>query len=279
MLAQVTTGEYLDIHVGGADVRLHAPQSLLDVVDQMCAYVPRAWSGASPPLTIGVHFTSDLWHIGGDAPASRKTLSQNSTLPQLAGAAISSLLAEVAHHRQVSVWRAAVVEHRGRALALVGDDWESAITLAAHLHARGWRMVSGDYALVDLETMRAMPFRKALHVSSAALPQFPLAYRGAIEASPWYSSANAISFYAIDPTIVDGPTAWADGAVIGTVFKVDGRIAERPSLEAGEDFAISETVKRSDLHADVDSAMLVLGGFIESADFIESWFSAPSYAR
>jgi hypothetical protein len=127
--------------------------------------------------------------------------------------------------------------------------------------------------------MRAMPFRKALHVSSAALPQFPLAYRGAIEASPWYSSANAISFYAIDPTIVDGPTAWADGAVIGTVFKVDGRIAERPSLEAGEDFAISETVKRSDLQADVDSAMLVLGGFIESADFIESWFSAPSYAR
>jgi hypothetical protein len=274
MFAQIKAPEYLDIHFAEADARIHAPQSVLDVLDQMFAHLPRRWSGALPPIAINVAFESDMWQIGGSAPGSLKTLSQSSTLPQIAGAAVASLLAELSHHRNISVWRAAVVEFEGYALGLVGDDWESAITLAAHLHARGWRMVSGDYALVELSSMNAIPFRKSLHMSSSSVASFPLAYRGAIEASPWYSSTHAISFYAIDPTIVNGTSAWGERSVIRAVLKVDGRIGERPSLEAGENFAISETVSRSDLHQNVNSAMLILGGFIETADFIESWFSA-----
>jgi hypothetical protein len=274
MLAQVKAPEYLDFHFADADARVHAPQSVLDILDQMFAHIPRGWSGALTPIAIDVTFKSDVWHISGSARGSRKMLAQTSTLPQIAGAAVSSLLAELSHHREISIWRSAVVEFEGQALALVGDDWESAITLAAHLHARGWRMVSGDYALVDLTTMSAIPFRKSLHVSSASVASFPLAYRGAIEASPWYSSAHAISFYAIDPTIVNGPSAWGDRSTIRSVLKVDGRIGQHPSLEAGEDFAISETLKRSDLHDNVDCAMLVAGGFIETADFIERWYRA-----
>jgi hypothetical protein len=136
-------------------------------------------------------------------------------------------------------------------------------------------MVSGDYALVELAEMSAIPFRKALHVSSASVASFPIAYRGAIEASPWYSSAHAISFYAIDPTIVNGASAWGNRSKICSVLKVDGRLAEHPSLEAGEDFAISESFSRASLPDDIDCAMLIGGNeFIETADFIERWFSA-----
>lgn len=274
MLAQVKAPEHIDVHFADADARVRAPQNILDVLDRMFAHLPREWSGALPPIAIDVEFESDVWNIGGTAPGSRKTLAQSSTMPQIAGAAVSSLLSEVAHHRGFSVWRAAVVEYNGHALAVVGDDWESAITLAAHLHARGWKMISGDYALVDLDSMNAIPFRKSLHVSSSSVASFPLAYRGAIEASPWYSSVHAISFYAIDPTIVNGQRAWGERSKIQSVLKVDGRIGERPSLEAGENFSITESLNRSDLHDDVDTAMLIMGGFIETADFIERWFSA-----
>ena len=274
MLAQVKAPEHIDVHFADADARINAPQNVLTVLDQLFAHLPREWSYALTPISITVAFESNVWNIGGSAPGSKKTLCQNSTLPQIAGAAVASLLAELSHQRGISVWRAAVVEYDGHALGLVGDDWESAITLAAHLHARGWKMVSGDYALVDLDTMNAIPFRKALHVSSASVASFPLAYRGAIEGSPWYSSAHAISFYAIDPTMVNGQSAWGDRARIRSVLKVDGRIAERPSLEAGENFSITETLMRSDLHGDVNSAMLIMGGFIETADFVERWFSA-----
>lgn len=274
MLAQIKAPEHIDVHFADADARIHAPQNVLDVLDRMFAHLPREWSGAQPPITIDVTFASDVWNIGGHAAGSRKTLAKSSTVPQIAGAAVASLLAELSYHRDVSVWRAAVVEYDGHALGLVGDDWESVITLAAHLHGRGWKMVSGDYALVDLASMTAIPFRKSLHVSSASVASFPLAYRGAIEASPWYSSEHTISFYAIDPTIVNGPSAWGDRATIRSILKVDGRMGERPSLEASENFSITETLFRDDLHADVNSAMLIMGGFIETADFIERWFSA-----
>lgn len=274
MLAQFQGPKHLDLHFADADARVHAPQGVLGVLDQMFAHVPRRWSGVLPPISIDVTFDAGMWCINGSARRSRKTLGQASTLPQVAGAAVSSLLAEFSEVRNVSVWRAAVVEFEGHALTLIGDDWESAITLAAHLHARGWKMVSGDYALVDLPTMHAIPFRKALHVSSGSVTLFPLAYRGAIEASPWYSSAHAISFYAIDPTIVNGPAAWGDRSLIRSVLKVDGRLEEHPSLEACEDFSITETISRTDLPDEVECAMLIAGGFIDTADFIERWFSA-----
>jgi hypothetical protein len=269
-----STSPRLDVHLPGIDARVRAPQHVLDVVDQMFAHLSHVWTGEGTPVAIDVTFDDDTWQIGGTAASSRKTLSRNSSLTQVAGAAIASLLAEFGEARGLSVWRAAVVERGNHALVLVGDDWESAITLAAHLHARGWRVVSGDYAIIDLATMQALPFRKLLHVSSASVADFPLPYRGAIEASPWYSSTHAISFYAIDPTGVNGSAAWGTQSSVRAIVKVDGRSAQHASLEAGDNFSITETLSRSDIPANVDTAMLIMGGFIETADFLERWFSA-----
>jgi hypothetical protein len=274
MLVQTKLPQHLDFHFADADLRLRAPKVILDVLEQMFARIPRKWSGTAAPLAIDVALENDVWRIDGSSPNAHKVLGGASSPAQVTGAAVASLLAELATERAVSVWRAAIVEFEGNALALVGDDWESAITLAAHLHTRGWRIVGGDYGLVDLATMTALPFRKLLHVSSASVASFPLAYRGAVEASPWYSSTHALAFYAIDPTLVNGPAAWAERSRIKAILNVDGRIAEHPSLEAGNDFSITESLRRSDIRVDVDSAMLVLGGFIETADFLERWFGA-----
>jgi hypothetical protein len=273
MLAQLKAPDHLDFHFAGADMRLRAPQPVLDVLDQMFARIPRAWSGSQAAIALDVTLDG-VWRIAGNSPSSLKILGAASTLPQVAGAAISSLLAELTSGRPISVWRAAIVEFEGNALALVGDDWETAITLAAHLHVRGWRIVSGDYGLVDVTTMTALPFQELLHVSSSSVASFPLAYRGAVEASPWYSSAHAIAFYAIDPTLVNGQAAWGERATIRSILKVDGRIGKHPSLEVVEDFGITESLRLSDLPAGSGHAMLVPGSFIETADFLERWFSA-----
>jgi hypothetical protein len=273
VLAQVNAPEHLDFHFADADLRVRAPQSVLAVLDQMFARIPREWSGAKPAIALDVIFDG-VWHIAGSALSATKVLGAASSLPQVSGACVSSLLAELAANASISIWRAAIVEFEGNALALVGDDWETAITLAAHLHARGWRIVSGDYGLVDLTTMTALPFRKLLHVSSSSVASFPLAYRGAVEASPWYSSAHAIAFYAIDPTLVNGQGAWAESSRLRSILKVDGRIGKHPSLEVVEDFAITESLKLHDLTTEVGHAMLIPGSFIETADFLERWFRA-----
>jgi hypothetical protein len=276
MLVQPTTAEYLDFHFAGTDARVSAPQRILSVLNQMLAPLSSTWVGLKSPIAIEIAFDEEVWRITGSSPSAGKALGRLTPLPQVAGAAISSLLAELAHHRAVSVWRATIVESQGNALAFVGDDWESCITLTAHLHARGWRILSGDYALVDIPTMTAIPFQKLLHVNSSSLSSFPLAYRRAVEASPWYSLAHTIAFYAIDPTLVTGTVAWAEQCVIRSILKVDGRIADHPTLEAAEDFAITETLRLSDLGVGLDSAMLIPGSFIETADFVERWFHTLS---
>ena len=277
MLAQTIAPEHLDVHVADTDLRLHAPQSVLAVIDQMFACIPRTWTGSQPALALDVAFDG-VWRIAGSSPQAGKVLGAASSLPQVAGAAVAALLAEVAAQRLVSVWRAAIVAFEGNALALVGDDWETTITLAAHLHARGWRIVSGDYAVVDLPTMTALPFQKLLHVSSSSVASFPLAYRGAIEASPWYSSPHAIAFYAIDPSLVNGHLAWAPRSTIRGILNVDGRLGKNPSLEAVDDFCLSECLRLSDLPVDVAHAMLIPGPFVETADFLERWFHALTHA-
>jgi hypothetical protein len=247
---------------------------VLAIVDRMLAHVPRTWSNAEPPLKINVGFDSNLWSVYGTAPSSRKSLGRLSALPRVAGAVVSSLLAELAHARHFNVWRAAVAERDGRALALIGDDWEPCVTLIAHLHTRGWRILGGDYALVAGDTYVVKAFKKVLHANSSCIGSFPVWYRRAIEASPWYSTPQVVAFYAIDPALVEGAPSWAEQAPLHAVVRVDGHAAEHPSLEAIDDFSIARGLRQSDLrNAGIEVAALVLGDYIETCDLLERWFA------
>jgi hypothetical protein len=271
--AILTTRAELRLNIADADVLISGPKGVVDVVDRMLEHVSRQWSSANAPLQILVEFDSEMWRVSGAAPAGRKVLGRLSALPQVAGAVISSLLAELAFHRNFNVWRAAVVEHDGQALVMIGDDWESCVTITAHLHTRGWRILGGDYALVSGDTLVVTAFKKVLHANSSCIASFPLWYRRAIEASPWYSTSQAIAFYAIDPTLVEGPAAWGERAPLRAVLKVDGLVADHPSLETVAEFNFPSGFARNALtRAGIEIASLVLGEYIETCDLLEKWF-------
>jgi hypothetical protein len=236
--------------ISGFDVRICAPPSL----QQVLSHVDRDWTNARTALQIDARFQVDSWYIAGTAPDSKKILGHGSALPQVAGAVVASLIAEIAYHRDVNVWRAAVVERHGKALVLAGNDWESCVTLAAHLRTRGWRLLGGDYALVTCDTLSAAPcHKKALHANSSSVASFPLWYRPAVEASPRYSCFDLLEFYAIDPTMVGDESPWAQTSPIRAFLKVDGHIAARPAQK-------------------IEVATLVRSDFSETCDFIERWF-------
>jgi hypothetical protein len=266
--------EYLDLRVADTDFRVRAPQAVLGVVDRMLTHVSRETSGNSSRHEIDVRFEADLWRVSGSSSHATKTLSSTSGLPRVAGATVSSLLTELAEHRNVRVVRATAVERDGAALMMIGDDWENCVALAAHLHTRGWHILSGDYALLECDTLSALGFKKMLHANSSSVPSFPLWYRRAVEASPWYANANDIAFYAIDPTLIDGNEAWCERAPVRALLNVDGHSGDHPSLELGRDVTLQGLLQADLERGGVAVSNLVLGPMIETADFVERWFRA-----
>lgn len=270
----------LRFNIAEVDVAIDAPRDVANILDRMLAHVDRNWTQSTEPLRVVASFESDVWLIAGQSPASRKALGGRSALPQVAGAIVSSLLAEISYRRNVEVWRAAVVEREGRALVFVGDDWESCVTLTAHLHTRGWKILGGDYALVSGDTLVVSAFKKVLHANSSCVGSFPVWYRRAIEASPWYASSQAIAFYAIDPQLSLGASPWGERANLAAVLKVDGQFAEHPSVQPIDQLTYSGSLRMVDLkRAGVEVAGLVVGDFIETCDLVQRWFASLSSAQ
>ncbi len=258
--------------IAGVEVELSGPTAVLALVRRTLLGGTQPRGPAALRGRIDLRFDKDVWVISGTAPRANKTLSQLSVLPEICGAVISAVLAEVAHHAGLYVWRASVVDRDGDALALVGDDWESGLVLAAHLHMRGWSYVSADYALVQLERQRVFGLRKLLYANSSMLQSLPLAYRRAVEASPWYVTRRDIAFHAIDPGLARREP-WSDGGFLRAIVRVDGDAAEHPALERPQPFELGGGVQSEHLQLrGVTLADLKLGGYIHTCDLLEAWF-------
>src|SRR5271170_1618253 len=189
-----TDTESLGVTIAGVDASIRAPRPLISILNRVLVHARTAPGPASVRASVAVEADDVAWRITGLSEASRKILSSRSALPQVAGAVISSLVSDVGEFAGLNVVRAAVVERDGRAVAFVGDDWESCVTLAAHLHCRGWRLLGGDYALMNLAELTVLASRKLLYVTLSSADEFPLAYRRAVEMSPWYSTPHDIAF-------------------------------------------------------------------------------------
>ena len=254
--------------IAGVEVELSGPTATLTLVRRTLLGGTRPRGPAALRARIDVRFDKDVWLISGIAPRANKTLSQLSLLPEICGAVVSAIVAEVAYHADLHVWRASVVERDGDALALIGDDWESCLVLAAHLHMRGWSYVGADYALVQLEQQRVFGLRKLLYANSSMLQSLPLAYRHAVEASPWYVTRRDIAFHAIDPGLARREP-WSDGGFLRAIVRVDGDAAEHPALERELPGAVHNE------HPQLKGAALAelkLGGFVHTCDLLEAWF-------
>lgn len=265
----------LDILLAEVNVRVEAPEAVFDVLDATLSVVPRFSANHIPDVHISVQRTHDVWEIQGPYDGV-KVLAGTYALPQVAGAIVTATLAAVATRRNVKALRATVLEKDGRGLAMIGDDWESTITLAAHLHGRGWRYVGGDNALLDPVTLELLPVQKALYVNSSAIRQFPMRYRAALEASPWYVTAHGIAFYAVDPRRTGYSGVWARSALLSGVVIVDGSVERRPELESvnARDLAGERFAGLGIDWARVTTVDLQLGGCVDTCDLIDRWFES-----
>jgi hypothetical protein len=267
-------GATLDVLIADVHVRVEAPENVVAILNTTLNTIPRLGAKQVPDVVISVR-ANEAWEIHG-LEGSLKLMDAHSPLPQVAGAIVTTIIAHVAANQKYTALRAAVVEKDGRALAFLGDDWESAITLAAHLHGRGWRYIGSDNALLHAESRRVFPVQKSLYVNSSSLAQLPLHYRRAVEASPWYVTPAGISFYAVDPLIAGQPQTWSPSASLAAVVVVDGMIADRPAVETLDDISMSgERLSRLNLDwNEVKVVDLRLGGIVESCDLLEHWFEA-----
>jgi hypothetical protein len=260
--------------VADVNVRVEAPERILAIVDTMLARVPRFDAGDAAEITLVVTANDDAWEIdGGDG--TRQLLSGGCVGAQIAGALVSTAVRRVAANRAMIPMRAAVMERNGRALGMVGDDWESAITLAAHLHARGWHYVGGDHALFDPATRAVACVQKSLYINSSSISQLPTRYRRAVEASPWYVTPQGISFYAVDPNETGTAHAWSSGARLCALVVVDGTMVDNASLESVEARQLQdERFARYKIDWDQVAAvdLRIGGGYVETSDLIEHWF-------
>jgi hypothetical protein len=243
----------------------------------MLVYARRTSPPASAPqATVEVQRDEFSWTIEGASESNRKVLSAGCALPRVGGAVFATLIADVCKVSGLQASRGAVIERNGRAVAFSGDDWESCITLAAHLHTRGWRFLGGDYGLIDPESLTVRGTRKLLYVTLSCVDELPLTFRGAVEASPWYSTAHDLAFYAVDPSLAgrhDDP--WAESGRLSAVLKLDGHVAEYPSLERAGAFSLCEGIDSASLErAGIAVAEVKLGDFVATSDLLERWLEA-----
>jgi hypothetical protein len=273
--APIVAPARIDLCLAGVNIRIKAPEPVASVLNATLANVPRFRSDAAGAMTIAVTQTAEAWEIRGFRRSS-KVLAWHSSLPQIGGAVVSMAMASAALRRDCMAVRATVLEHDGRALALVGDDWESALTLATHLHARGWSYVGSDNALLDPATRTVYGVQKSLYVNSSSVLALPVTYRRAVEASPWYVTPQGISFYAVDPTGAGTGLTWASQATLCSVIIVDGAMADIPALDSADSESLrADRFARLALDwATVDAAELCLAGVVETCDLIEHWFSS-----
>jgi hypothetical protein len=272
LVAAVAT---MDLCFADVKIRVEAPQRLLAVLDSTLLNVPRFAAEATPDLTISVVANGEAWEICG-ADGARKVLTAQSALPRIAGAIASTAITTAAGRRDYKTMRATVIEKGGRALAMIGDDWESAITLATHLHGRGWSYIGSDNALLHPETREVFCVQKSLYVNSSSVSQLPMKYRKAVEASPWYVTPQGISFYAVDPSGTAAGPAWTSSATLCGIVLVDGAMTDQPSLETIDEARLrDERFSRLRLDwKDVMVADLRMGGYVETCDLLEHWFGA-----
>lgn len=259
--------------IAGIAVRIEAPADVLAILEATLLFVPRNDDGIDAEVVVRARTCDDAWEITSSSGA-RKVLGAQSALPQVAGAIVTSAVTDVAASRTCKTLRASVLEKDGRALALIGDDFESALTLAAHLHGRGWSLVGSDNALLDPVTLDVFPIQKSLYVNASSVAQYPLEYRRAVEASPWYVTPQGISFYAVDPHDAGHRQTWSASTILHGVIVVDGVMADRASLQTLEARTL-ECERFASLGIDWSRVGIVdlrLGGFAESCDLVEYWF-------
>lgn len=261
----------LDVRLAELNVSLDVPRPLRATLNATLVRVPRASS--EPALTVAVREHSDGWEISGGGRSST-VIPASSTMPEIAGAVFSRVRGDVATERGYKTMRAAVVERDGDAVALVGDDWQLATSVAAHLHVRGWNYVGSDSVFFDADNHAVVPIQKSLFLNSTCIDRLPTDYRRAVEVSPWYVTPRGISFYAVDPTIVGRGGAWGNTATLRGAVLVHHVPGEKAFIQglSGAGLEHEQLARLNANWSNADAISLTFGSYFEACDLLERWF-------
>jgi hypothetical protein len=252
--------------ISGVRVSVVADDPIVRVLDVTMTHV-QAHDEACD-VTLNVRQNGDSWEIGDERGVMFK-LPAETAAPEVTGALTSVLVDRVAQDTPAALVSGVIVAKGDFAVALVGEDWESAIAVAIHLSLRGWSIVTPRYSFVDPDTRTVEPFSKLLYIPSRIIPLLPLQYRRALEASPWYATSNDLGFYGVDP-LRAGTTAWVQQTTLRAGLIIDssrrdllGLVQEPAHGYIGACLPFSEV--------GIASASLVMGAIVPTTDAVERW--------
>ena len=163
---------------------------------------------------------------------------------------------------------AVVVERDGRALALIGEAGSGKSTVAAHLMARGWKLVTDDIAFIDESRGTIVGQHGLMRFRSGALPHLPDAFRATLERSRWFVGEDGeMQFYEVDPESVFGPNVWSSEAAFDAVLLLDDR-ASSHAVESKLHRALPEVFRS------LRSGSIGRDRAVRITDRIEHWYDA-----
>ena len=178
---------------------------------------------------------------------------------------------------------AVVVERGGRALALIGGPGSGKSTIAAHLFARSWKLVTDDVAFIDEQRCAVIGHHGLMRFCSGALPHLPAAFRATLERSRWFVGEDGqLQFYEVDPEAVFGAGIWSHEAILDAVVMLDDR--ENPQAVdgvhgAGATFSkFDGTSILSELFAGLRTGAIGRDRAVRVTDRIEQWYDAHGRA-
>jgi hypothetical protein len=179
--------------------------------------------------------------------------------------------------------KAVVVERDGRALALTGDSAVGKSTIAAHLLARGWKLVTDDVAFVDAENGTVVGHHGLMRFRSGAIPHLPAAFRATLERSRWFVGEDGeLQFYEVDPASVFGVDVWSAEAALDSVVMLDSRTSEHPvqsvSYESGLLVQLDDSVIPADVLSPVRAGVIGRDRSVRTTDHIEHWYDVHARA-
>lgn len=252
---------------GDVGVSITAPAEILHVLDVTMLHV-RAHD-ASCRISLTVTRTPAAWEIV-DEFGPVVTLSAQTAAPEVSGALTTAIAERVAQQSTWSLVTGVIVAKDDFAVALVGDDWGSCLGIAMHLSLRGWTIVTPRYAFVDPDTRAVEPFSKLLYVPSRIIPLLPLAYRRALEASPWYSTGNELGFYGVDHVRAKAPPHDAKRPTLRACLILDASRSELlGSIREPAHAYVGTFLPFSDVG--IASASLIVGSIVPTTDAVERW--------
>jgi hypothetical protein len=175
--------------------------------------------------------------------------------------------------------KAVVVERGGRALALSGAPGSGKSTVAAHLVARGWKLVTDDVAFIDAETGTIVGHHGLMRFRSGAIPHLPAAFKVTLERSRWFVGEDGeLEFYEVDPASVFGAEVWSAEAVLDSVVIIDARATAHAvqgvSYRDGLLVQLDGTVPPSSVLAAVRAGAIGRDRSVYITDRIERWYEA-----